>query len=352
VDLLWQSKSNNGEPLRPSAWIQRLQNLIKWEAIPAQLKKRTFEATPMKMAVAHFEEDLPMPLSMSPSAYKALRDCPYRYYVRSLLGLRKNKEFDEGFDASLAGQTLHKLLKRFYHALKTHEHTNPSLKADSDQRRAWMEKSLNDYSEQEFAVLIEGDARVMGALRDWQKQIPSFVDWQIQRELAGWEYFDGEVKVGFDLPFQDADGSIKMIRIEGYADRYDVNVDNSKIASVIDYKNQRFDRVKVRAEHVLDDPQLLIYARAANEGQESHKLTGHHVQQAEWVALKADVSKGEQKALRSQEVVDMAEMMQQFSKQITEDVEQLWAKKPMQAFAPEGVCQYCEARGVCRKGIW
>ncbi|QWD68951.1 PD-(D/E)XK nuclease family protein [Polynucleobacter sp. VK25] len=352
VDLLWQSKSNNGEPLRPSAWIQRLQNQVKWEAIPVQLKKRTFEAAPMEMAVAHFEEDLPMPLSMSPSAYKALRDCPYRYYVRSLLGLRKNKEFDEGFDASLAGQTLHKLLKRFYHALKTHEHTNPSLKNDADQRRTWMEKSLNDYSEQEFAVLIEGDARVMGTLRDWQKQIPSFVDWQLQREQAGWEYFDGEVKVGFDLPFQDADGNIKMIRIEGYADRYDVNVDDSKIASVIDYKNQHFDRVKVRAEHVLDDPQLLIYARAANEGQESHKLSGHQVRQAEWVALKADISKGEQKALRSQEVMDMTEMMQQFSKQMTEDVEQLWAKKPMQAFAPEGVCQYCEARGVCRKGIW
>jgi ATP-dependent helicase/nuclease subunit B len=102
----------------------------------------------------------------------------------------------------------------------------------------------------------------------------------------------------------------------------------------------------------LDDPQLLIYARAANEGQESHKLTGHQVTQAEWVALKADISKGEQKATRSQEVVDMPEMMQLFSEQITEDVEQLWAKKPMQAFAPEGVCQYCEARGICRKGIW
>ena len=352
VDLLWQSKSNNGEPLRPSAWIQRLQNQVEWEAIPVQLKKRAFEAAPMEMAVAHFEEDLPMPLSMSPSAYKALRDCPYRYYVRSLLGLRKNKEFDEGFDASLAGQTLHKLLKRFYYALKTQECTNPSLKTDEDQRRAWMEKNLNDYSEQEFAALIEGDARVMGTLRDWQKQIPSFIDWQLQREQAGWEYFDGEVKVGFDLPFQDADGNIKMIRIEGYADRYDVNIDNSKIASVIDYKNQRFEKVKARAEHILDDPQLLIYAKAANEGQESHKLTGHHVQQAEWVALKADISKGEQKAVRSQEVVDMPATMRRFTVQMTKDVEQLWAKKPIQAFAPQGICQYCEARGICRKGIW
>jgi len=352
VDLLWQSKSNNGEPLRPSAWIQRLQNQIGWEATPAQLKKRAFTSHPMDMAVAQFEEALPMPLSMSPSAYKALRDCPYRYYVRSLLGLRKNKGFDEGFDASLAGQTLHKLLKRFYQALKTQEHTNPAIKSDQDLRRAWMEKSLSIYSEQEFASLIDGDARVMGTLRDWQKQIPSFVDWQLQREQAGWEYFDGEVKVGFDLPFEDGQGNPKVIRIEGFADRYDINVNDEKLASVIDYKNQRFERVKVRAEHVLDDPQLLIYARAANEAQENHKLSGHHVQQAEWVALKADLTKGEQQASRGQEVVDMPAMMQQFSEQITEDVEQLWAKKPMQAFAPEGVCQYCEARGICRKGIW
>jgi ATP-dependent helicase/nuclease subunit B len=268
------------------------------------------------------------------------------------LGLRKHKGFDEGFDASLAGQTLHKLLKRFYQALKTQEHINPAIKTDLDQRRAWMEKSLSIHSEQEFANLIEGDARVMGTLRDWQKQIPSFVDWQLQREQAGWEYFDGEVKVGFDLPFEDSQGEHKTIRIEGFADRYDVNLHQEKLASVIDYKNQRFERVKVRAEHLLDDPQLLIYARAANEAQENHKLAGHQVEHAEWVALKADLSKGVQKAQRGQEVVDMPAMMQQFSEQITEDVEQLWAKKPMQAFAPEGVCQYCEARGICRKGIW
>ena len=198
VDLLWQSKSNNREPLRPSAWIQRLQNQIGLRVLAAQSDRRPIAAKPMAMAVAQFEEALPMPLSMSPSAYKALRDCPYRYYVRSLLGLRKNKEFDEGFDASLAGQTLHKLLKRFYQALKTHEHTNPAIKSDQNQRRTWMEKNLSLYSEQEFAALIEGDARVMGTLRDWQKQIPSFVDWQLQREQAGWKYFDGEVKVGFN----------------------------------------------------------------------------------------------------------------------------------------------------------
>jgi len=40
---------------------------------------------------------------MSPSAYRALRSCPYQYYVRNLLGLRKRKGLDEELDASLLG---------------------------------------------------------------------------------------------------------------------------------------------------------------------------------------------------------------------------------------------------------
>lgn len=352
VDLLWQSKSQKGEPLRPSAWIQRLQSAMNWEPVGAQLPKRAFDAQPMQMAVAHFEEDLPIPQSMSPSAYKALRDCPYRYYVRSLLGLRKAKGFEEGFDASLAGQTLHALLKKFYHALKTQEHTKPELKIDSELRRAWMLEQLNIYSEREFAPLIEGDARITGTLRDWQKQIPSFVQWQLEREQQGWQYLDGEVKVGFDLPYQIPDGELASIRIEGFADRFDVQANHQQSASVLDYKHQRFEKVKLRAEHVLDDPQLLIYARAAQEKQETHRMAGHQVVQAEWVSLKAEIGKNDQYAERAKAVAELPEMMIQFNAQITQDVEQLRAKKPMQAFAPDGVCQYCEARGVCRKGIW
>jgi len=48
----------------------------------------------------------------------------------------------------------------------------------------------------------------------------------------------------------------------------------------------------------------------------------------------------------------MPELMEQFSEQIVQDLNALWARKPMQAFAPDSVCQYCEARGICRKGMW
>jgi ATP-dependent helicase/nuclease subunit B len=326
--------------------------LPDWQAqnASALFTPRSATAVPSQMSIATLDSDLPMPVSMSPSAYKALRDCPYRYYVRSLLGLRKLKGFEEGFDASLAGQTLHKILRNFYHAMKSEKQKSLSpIAADTKLRSAWMQDQLTRISEQVFKRLIEGDARVLGVLRDWQKQIPSFIQWQLDREAQGWQFHDVEVKVGFDLPFTDVDGNERHIRIEGYADRFDVSVHDLELASVIDYKNQSLTKVKQRSEVVLDDPQLLIYARASNE---SNEIPGRAVSAAEWVALKAEVKKDGDGAERSVVIAEMPDLMQAFAEQITEDVQLLWSGKPLKAFAPDSVCQYCEARGICRKGTW
>ncbi len=353
VDLLWQSKSKNGEPLRPSAWIQRLQiELPLWQAVISKPETHSGQARPSKQAVTSLDQALPLPLSMSPSAYKALRDCPYKYYVRSLLGLREAKEFEDGFDASLAGQSLHALLRNFYQALKTEEQKAGSpISGNTQARRTWMERELSAISEKEFRRLIEGDSRVLGTLRDWQKQIPSFVDWQLKREASGWRYHNAEHKVGFDLHFVDLDGEHRVMRIEGRADRFDINIDDEKQAEVIDYKNQSMTKIKKRAEHVLEDPQLLIYARAVNEDPASAHLQGHHINHAQWVSLKLDI-KRDKKLLRSLEVEGVSELMPAFDQQITEDMQNLWSRKEMTAFAPDGVCKYCEARGICRKGMW
>ncbi len=353
VDLLWQSKSKSGEPLRPSAWIQRLQTQLQtWTAIVAQPDLQCGRASPLERAVTTLDATLPLPLSMSPSAYKALRDCPYKYYVRSLLGLREAKAFEEGFDASLAGQSLHALLRNFYQVLKTEEQKADSrMTIDIQYRRRWMEQQLSTISEKEFKRLIEGDGRVLGTLRDWQKQIPSFVDWQLQREAEGWRYHNAEHQVGFDLHFVDPDGVDRLIRIAGRADRFDINVNSTQVAEVIDYKNQSMTKIKQRAEHLLDDPQLLIYARAVNENPESAHLQGREVNRAQWVSLKVDI-KRDKKLTRSLEVDDLPDLMPTFSEQLIEDMQHLWSRKEMFAFAPDSVCKYCEARGICRKGMW
>lgn len=354
VDLLWQSKSKSGEPLRPSAWISRLRTqLPDWPILEAKPDTHSNQSDPLQEAVTTVNPEIALPISMSPSAYKALRDCPYRYYVRSILGLRKAKEFEEGFDASLAGQVLHALLKNFFQALKTEEQKpHSSIHEGEDARREWMQEHLIKHSEKEFEGLIKGDARVTGTLRDWQKQIPSFVDWQLKREAEGWQYHDAELPVGFMVMLTDPDGVQREIEIAGRADRFDVNTSNSTAAAVIDYKNQGIAKIKKRADHLLDDPQLLIYARAVNENAVAAHLPGRTIEQAEWVSLKADLKKADVKIVRAHPVEQMPEMMEQFSEQLNEDLEVLWARKPMKAFAPDSVCQYCEARGICRKGMW
>ncbi len=354
VDLLWQSKSKGGEPLRPSAWIQRLQvNLKDWQIINAKPEAYEGKSQPIVMSLSTPDQDLAIPVTVSPSAYKALRDCPYRYYVSSLLGLRKAKEFEEGFDASLAGQTLHALLKTFFQALKTEEEKSHSpIHQSNEARRQWMIDHLMRYSEKEFERLIAGDARVLGTLRDWQKQSPSFIDWQIEREHQGWRYHDAELPIGFTLSLTDPDGVQRDIRIAGRADRFDIHESDSTAAAVIDYKNQKMKKIVDRSDNILDDPQLLIYARAANENEIAAHLPGRTVGQAQWVTLKAELDKGEDKMIRTHVVEDMPNAMVQFSEQIEKDLNNLWARKPMQAFAPDSVCQYCEARGICRKGMW
>jgi ATP-dependent helicase/nuclease subunit B len=305
------------------------------------------------MAIGKPDPDLAIPTTVTPSAYKALRDCPYRYYVSSLLGLRKAKEFEEGFDASLAGQTLHALLKNFFQAVKTEEKKSHSPIHDGDDaRRQWMIEHLMQCSEKEFERLIAGDARVLGTLRDWQKQIPSFIDWQMKREKEGWRYHDAELPVGFTITLNDPNDGDREIRIAGRADRFDIHQSDKSLAAVIDYKNQDMKKIASRAENVLDDPQLLIYARGANEDPDAAHLPGRTVEQAEWISLKAKISEDEEKQVRAHPVQDMPELMQQFSEQIVQDLKDLWARKPMQAFAPDSVCQYCDARGVCRKGMW
>lgn len=354
VDLIWQSKSKRGEPLMPSAWISRLRTqLPDWPILEVKPDIYIAQSNPVQEAQAMIGSETALPISMSPSAYKALRDCPYRYYVRSILGLRKAKEFEEGFDASLAGQVLHSLLKNFFQALKTEEQKlHSKIHESEDARRQWMQEQLTWHSEKEFERLIKGDARVTGTLRDWQKQIPSFIDWQLKREAQGWRYHDAELPVGFMVSLTDSYGVQREIEIAGRADRFDISTANPNAAAVIDYKNQGFKKIQKRAEHLLDDPQLLIYARAVNENAIAAHLPGRTIEQAEWVSLRADLKKADEKIVRTHLVEQMPEMMAQFSEQLNEDLEVLWARKPMKAFAPDSVCQYCEARGICRKGMW
>ncbi len=348
IDLLWQSEGASGEPLRASAWILRLQSaLTTLKTREASNTARSGQTKITTMASAKRLPQLPMPTRMSPSAYRALRSCPYQYYVRSLLGLRKRKGLDEELDASIIGQTLHQILRNFFQELKTTQARDAKRMSEPEYRKQWMIDHLNQASMQGFAKLVEGDRRVLGSLRDWQKQIPSFIEWQLEREHNAWQFHDAECKVGFEFPFTDTHQHEHSIRIEGYADRIDINPSNQTLA-ILDYKHQSRKRVEERSEQLMDDPQLLLYAKAISE--QYSKQQGS-VTELDWVALKIDLKK-KAPIDRTIAIESVSEATNQLEQQLQEDLSAVWSGTPMRAFAPDSTCRYCDARGICRKGMW
>lgn len=342
IDLLWQSAGASGEPLRASPWIVRLQaTLPQFQAQEVVSSMRTATANPVTMSSAKRLIGLPMPTRMSPSAYRALRACPYQYYVHRLLGLRKHKDLDEGPDASVIGQILHQILRNFFQELKsTQAHASHKMQ-DPQYRSEWMNIRLHAISEQGFARLVEGDQRVLGYLRDWQKQIPSFVQWQLQREAEGWQFHDAERKLGFEFFFQDEHHQLHSIVMEGYADRIDRKADAS--FAILDYKHQSREKVVERSERRMDDPQLLLYAKAL--------MSEGPIEQLDWVALKMNPKK-KSASDRSVAISDIPEALEELDAQLHRDLSAVWSGHAMRAFAPDSTCRYCEARGICRKGMW
>jgi ATP-dependent helicase/nuclease subunit B len=79
---------------------------------------------------------------------------------------------------------------------------------------------------------------------------------------------------------------------------------------------------------------------------EGEDWLGNHrqVAQAVWVSLRDEVvDKG---------IDDVSQRTYQVVEQLRRDLESVWGGQPMPANGAEHVCQYCESRGLCRKGMW
>ena len=329
--MIWQSVGGSGEPRQPSPWLQRLYinhaNSLKdkFESLPT-----VYEANPIHQPKPSLPNDFLKPASISPSAYRALRECPYRYYVTRLLGLRERSGLDAEVDLSLVGKTLHAALYDFYHGLKTQ-----ALETDNVyERTKLLKQRLYAISHKHFKPLLEVDGRWLAAWIEWETLIPSWIDWHIQREQSGWVFHDGEKQVGFDLHTRFGD-----IRVAGFVDRLDIHPQDG--VEVIDYKFSSKNSITKKKNNLKDDPQLVIYAKAVN----GHDMVDRRPAAiASWVSVKEEDARVE--------VDDLQSQMNELPAQMITDIESLWGGSPMAASAPDSICQYCQARGICRKGMW
>ncbi len=313
--ISWQAW-NNDEPNPASPLVLRLQALHRaaWGTdLPTQtLGAPPTQASPLPGACVQPAPSVSaaqLPRHYSPTAYQTLLDCPYRFFARSVLGIRELDEADEALDKSDYGNALHRILKAFHDSA-------PPLERDAALAQ------LNTISAAEFAALPAWTAAAWAS--QWDTIQPAYIDAWLAHASAGWRYESGETD--FAVPHTVA--GLGEITLHGRVDRVDAKGD---ARYVIDYKTSAAQGLKKKLKAPDEAVQLPFYAWLC-----------------EAAAAYLPINEAPVAALELDGETDVAAI----SLRLPQLLEAITRHAALPAHGIDGVCKYCEARGLCRKGMW
>lgn len=260
-----------------------------------------------------------LPREISASAYNALVACPYQFYARHVLGLGELDEVQELIGKRDYGSLLHGVLARFHRGYPV----VATVAADEAAR------ALTDFSEQAFAEATANNYLARAWLVQWKALIPAYLEWQRGREAQGWRWQVAETKRSIEI----ATPGGRTLALAGRLDRVDAHADGR--VAVIDFKTSREKALRDKLRNAGEDVQLPLYAL----------LWGGPVAAALFLALERD-------GIKEVPATELDSLMDANRERIAQMYDMLHDGAPLPAHGVDDVCQYCEARGLCRKDYW
>ena len=312
IDILWRT-SEGGESLLPCALVQQLQlDLLPCLAADPRARRRLLPQ-PNRRPLPSAQR---LPLSrLSSSAYEDLRRCPYRFFSLRLLRLQEVDELDAELDKRDFGNWLHAVLGHFHEALAA----TPS--AGLSARLAIMQ-SAAEASTRELGL---SPAEFLPFAAAWPRIRAGYLVWLTEHEAAGACFRAAEVR---------RERPLGQLTLVGQIDRVDRLADGS--ALLLDYKTEARQTTAQRIKTPLEDTQLAFYAALLDED----RVTSAYVNVAEKAGTRSYAQPGIE-ALRTQLLVGIAS-----------DVARMAAGEVLPAIGSGQTCDYCAARGLCRKDFW
>ncbi|GAB3471075.1 PD-(D/E)XK nuclease family protein [Polaromonas eurypsychrophila] len=312
LDLLWR-ESHNGERLMPSGFVQelQLQNEIAMAADPRVLRPLQLLPTPHPMPSG---EALPVK-RLSASAYEDLRRCPYRFFALRQLRLQEVDELDTEIGKRDFGNWLHSLLKIFHETLQAAP--APDLRA--------REILINHASDQAARDMGLSESEFLPFAASWPRVREGYLAWLAEHEAAGAVFQAAEVERQTPL------GELTLI---GTIDRIDRLSDGS--ALVLDYKTEASGTTRERLKQPQEDTQLAFYAGLVEDD----------------TLAAAYVNLGEKEATRTYEQAEIVALRDELLDSILTDMARVARGTPLRALGEGKACEYCSARGLCRKDFW
>ena len=319
VVLSWQSQIN-GESNLVSPWIQRLQLELKM-AGPAELPLHEVQLAPVTLQALPSAMPLPsapllLPATLSASGYNTLVACPYQFFATRMLRLGSADELTDLPEKRDYGNWVHDLLLQ-YHQTVAQQQTPVEERADL----------LERISEHVFDQVLLHEPAALPYLARWRKQIPAYLDWANAHQEAGWTFAFGERQRERVLSWGDGE-----IQLKGRLDRVDQNADGDWM--VLDYKTTDKGKLKRKLAQ-REDHQLTFYGL----------LLEQNVSAAAYVAIDAD----KPDAIPAEPYGIWRDALEQ---QLKMDFKNIANGNALPASGTGSTCDWCDARGLCRKGSW
>lgn len=313
ADVLWRASDDTGERSLASPLVQALRLAGSAQAADDPRTPREEVAQPVRppaIAAAAL-----VPTQLSASSYEDLRRCPYRFFALRMLGLKEADEIEAEVDKRDFGTWLHGVLKSFHEALAQRGALAPAERAallDAIARDAMAAQRLG---EGEFLPFAAG----WPALRD------GYLQWLGKHEAAGARFAAGESEHEVQL------GTLKL---GGRIDRIDEVAGGGTL--VMDYKTEGVQATRARMAAPLEDTQLAFYAVL---------LPGRDLQAAYLnIGERGDITPVQHPAL-----AQAAHLLQEA---VQAELRRIAQGAQLPAIGEGRACEFCAARGLCRKDGW
>jgi ATP-dependent helicase/nuclease subunit B len=321
---LLRRRADGADPLVDSPFVERLQLALAEHGATVRAwidprNDRAVRAQPVRRNAPSVPPGR-LPATLSASSFEALRDCPYRFFAQSVLGLRSADELDEDVEKRDYGKWLHEVLHAF------HLERAPGSAAAADIAR------LHAIGAAKRAAHALDAAAFLPFSASFEALVPRYVAWLHEREARGAVWERGEV----DLRIRPE--VLGGVELHGRVDRID-RIDGDNALELIDYKTGSSSQLKKDVADRYEDTQLAFYG--ALVGAESRVPL-----RACYVAL--DATKG----LETHEHVDVRTSADALLAGMAEDLRRLRAGAGMAPLGEGSACTYCEARGLCRRDHW
>ena len=312
VDILWRL-SEGGEHLMASGFVQALQlgQTRTLAADPSALRALMPQPCAMPRPTG---EAVPL-TRLSSTAYEDLRRCPYRFFALRQLKLQASDELDAEVDKRDFGNWLHGVLKIFHEALQ-------QAPAQDETTRLAM---LNLAAEQSTQALGLSPSEFLPFAAAWPRVRAGYLLWLTEHEASGARFDEAEVWKETPL------GALTLV---GKIDRVDRAPDGS--AWVMDYKTESRTVTSQRLKDPLEDTQLAFYAALLLDD----------------TLAAAYVNVGEKDGTKSYPQPDITDLRDHLVEAISTDMARIATGAPLPALGEGLACEFCAARGLCRKDFW